>query len=71
MGVENRWCIPFPRALAQIEMQTASSSIWTWITDSISYNDNPYPKCASYEDKKADDVFITANNSKIDIEILS
>ena len=37
--------MPFPAALA--EMQTASSSIWTLVANSISYNDNHYAKCAS------------------------
>ena len=29
-------------ALVQSEMQTASSRIWTWVTDSISNSDNHY-----------------------------
>ena len=36
--------MPFPRALAQSEMQTASSRIWTWVAYTISYNDNYYTK---------------------------
>ena len=39
--------MPFPRALAQNEMQTASSIIWIWITDWISHDDNRYIKRAS------------------------
>ena len=39
--------IPFQRVLAQSEMQTALSRIWTWVTDSISFNDNHYALCAS------------------------
>ena len=31
-------------------MQTALSRTWTWVTDSISYDDHPYAKCASYID---------------------
>ena len=37
----------FTRALVQIEMQTALCKIWTWIGDSIFYDDNRYAKCAS------------------------
>ena len=32
--------ILFPRILALCEMQTAWSRIWTWATESISYDDN-------------------------------
>ena len=32
--------IPFPRVLVLCEMQSVSSSIWTRITVSISYDDN-------------------------------
>ena len=39
--------MPFPRALAQIEMQAASSRIWIWVVDSISYNNNHWTKHAS------------------------
>ena len=36
----------FPRALAQNEMQRASFSIWTEVTDSIPNTDNCYGECA-------------------------
>ena len=32
--------IPFPKTLAQSEMPTALSKIWTQVADSIFYNDN-------------------------------
>ena len=38
----------FPKALAQSEIQTASTRIWTQVTDSISYDDNHYAKHTSY-----------------------
>ena len=40
--------MPFLRALAQSEMQSASFRIWTQLTNSISYDDNCYTKSASY-----------------------
>ena len=39
--------MPIPKVLAQSEMQTALSRIWTRVANSISYNDNHYAKCAS------------------------
>ena len=39
--------IPFPGALVQSEMQTALSRIWTWLTESISCNNNCSAICAS------------------------
>ena len=36
--------ISFPRALVQSEADL--SRIWTWVTNSISYNDNYYTKLA-------------------------
>ena len=39
--------MPFLRALPQSEMQIASSSIWTWVTDSIFYKNSCYAKFAS------------------------
>ena len=33
--------MPFSKALARSEIQTASSSILTWINDSVSSNDKP------------------------------
>ena len=39
--------MPFPWALAQSEMQTASSKIWTWVADPIFSDDNHYTKSAS------------------------
>ena len=35
-----------PKALAQMEMQTALSRFWTWVINSISYDDDRYPKNA-------------------------
>ena len=40
--------MPFPKALAGSEILTASSSIWTQITNFISYNDNHFTKHAFY-----------------------
>ena len=40
--------IPFLRALAWTEIQTASSKIWTWVAESISYNDKSNTKCFSF-----------------------
>ena len=40
-GRRNRF-MPFLWALVQSEMETASSRIWTWDTNSISYVDNHY-----------------------------
>ena len=37
----------FPRILAQCEMPTAYSKIWTWIIMSISCDDNDYLTCFS------------------------
>ena len=37
--------MPFPRVLAWSKLQTALSRIWTWLADSISYDDNHYAKC--------------------------
>ena len=37
--------MPFQRALAQNEMQTALSRIWTQVADSISYDNNSCAKC--------------------------
>ena len=36
--------MPFPTVLVWSEMQTASSRIWTQVTDPISYDDNHYAK---------------------------
>ena len=36
--------MPFQRMLALNEMQTASTWIWTQVTNSISYNDKSYAK---------------------------
>ena len=36
--------ITFSIALAQSEMQTASSRIWTWFSDLISHDNNRYAK---------------------------
>ena len=38
--------MPFPKALVRREMQTASSRVWTRVADSISNNDNIFPKYA-------------------------
>ena len=35
-------CIPFPRILALYKMQTVSSTIWTWIAESILSDDDYY-----------------------------
>ena len=43
---EHMFFLSFLRALAWNEMQTASSRIWTWVADSISYDENWYAKCA-------------------------
>ena len=40
---------PFPRVLAWNETQTATSRIWTWVVNSISYKNNNYAKYASGE----------------------
>ena len=41
MGVGNRLIHAFPpKALALSEMQTASSRIWTWVTNFVSTDDN-------------------------------
>ena len=37
----------------QSETQTASSRIWTWVADSISYDDNHYAKCTLVENIKS------------------
>ena len=37
----------FPRSLTRNKIQTASSRLWTWITNFISYNDNHYTKCTT------------------------
>ena len=37
--------MPFPRACARSEIQTASAKIWTGVSDFISYNDNLYTNC--------------------------
>ena len=36
--------MPFPRALVQSKMKTASSRIWTQIANFISYDNNHYAK---------------------------
>ena len=40
-------CIPFPRAFALYETQTASSLIRTWVADFIYNDDDRYAKLAS------------------------
>ena len=42
-----RWIDVFLKAWGQSEMQTAFSRVWTWVSDSISYNDDHYAKCIS------------------------
>ena len=37
--------MPFSEVLVLCEIQTTSSRIWTWIANSISYDDNNYTKC--------------------------
>ena len=37
----------FPRALALSKIQRASSRFWTWIDNSISYDNNSHAKCVS------------------------
>ena len=39
--------MPFPRALARNETQTAQSWSWIQVADSISYHNNRYAKHAS------------------------
>ena len=39
--------IPLARAFTQSEMQTASSRIWTWVTNLIFYDNNLYTKRTS------------------------
>ena len=41
--------MPFPKALAGSETQTALSRNWTLLADSISYGDNPNVKHASFQ----------------------
>ena len=38
--------MPFSKAFVKIEMQTGLSRVWTWITNSISYDDNCFAKRA-------------------------
>ena len=42
--VKNRWIHAFTNGISTLEMQTASSRIWTRVVDSISYDDNRYTK---------------------------
>ena len=39
--------MPLLRTLAQSKMQKASSSIWTWVPDSIFYDNKSYVTCTS------------------------
>ena len=39
--------MPFLRVLAESKMQTTSSKIWTWVTNSISYKNKYYTQSAS------------------------
>ena len=45
--LENRWIHFFCKELVQSEKQTASSRIWTWITDFIFYDNDCYAQCVS------------------------
>ena len=38
--------MPFSTALALSKTQTASSRLWTWVNDSISYDNNSHAKHA-------------------------
>ena len=49
-------------ALVQREIQTASSEIFTWVTDFISYADNHYAKLASIASN-----FLMSNIVKVSI----
>ena len=46
-GGETRWIHAFPKVFVCSEIQSDLSKIWTWVTNSISYNDNCYAKPAS------------------------
>ena len=47
-GVE-KWIDAFPKGISKIERQTALSRIWTWVANSISYDDNHYTNQASFQ----------------------
>ena len=49
--------IPFPRVLVLCEMQSTSSSIWTRITVSISYDDNHYTTYLLYNCMQTTDYY--------------
>ena len=47
-----------PRALEQIEMQTTSSRFGTWVSNSISNNDDDYAKQAFCKDVDLDEMHL-------------
>ena len=47
-GIE-KWTDAFLKGISKSERQIALSRIWTWVANSISYDDNHYTNQASFQ----------------------